>query len=39
MLRELFAAAIEADLLGGQYYAGSWTDVGTPARLAALNAS
>lgn len=39
MLRELFATAIEADLLGGQYYAGSWTDVGTPARLAVLNAS
>jgi|TARA_B110000503_G_scaffold134530_1_gene213675 N-acetyl-alpha-D-muramate 1-phosphate uridylyltransferase len=38
-LREVFAAAIEADLLGGQYYGGHWTDVGTPARLAILNAS
>ena len=38
-LRTLFEPAIAASLLSGQYYAGRWTDVGTPERLATLNAT
>lgn len=36
-LRDLFGPAITAGALAGQLYQGQWTDVGTPARLMALN--
>lgn len=36
-LRPLFERYITANQISGQYYPGQWTDVGTPARLAALN--
>jgi MurNAc alpha-1-phosphate uridylyltransferase len=39
MLRELFVPAMAAGTLGGEVYKGQWTDVGTPTRLAALNAA
>jgi len=37
-LRPLLDAAIDADALGGEFYAGRWRDIGTPERLAALDA-
>jgi MurNAc alpha-1-phosphate uridylyltransferase len=37
MLRDLFGPAIKVGALAGQVYRGRWADVGTPARLAALN--
>ncbi|GAP34478.1 N-acetylmuramate alpha-1-phosphate uridylyltransferase MurU [Piscinibacter sakaiensis] len=37
-LRPLLDAAIAADRLGAERWDGAWTDVGTPQRLAALNA-
>jgi N-acetyl-alpha-D-muramate 1-phosphate uridylyltransferase len=37
MLRELFLPMLAAGTLGGMRHTGAWTDVGTPARLAALN--
>lgn len=37
-LRPLMDKAIASGSLGGEYYAGRWEDVGTPARLAALDA-
>ena len=37
-LRPLLDDAIGRGLLGGRYYAGRWADVGTPARLAELDA-
>ncbi|MFV8819731.1 N-acetylmuramate alpha-1-phosphate uridylyltransferase MurU [Haliea sp. E17] len=37
-LRPLLDAAIEGGSLGGEYFAGAWEDVGTPERLAALDA-
>ncbi len=37
-LRPLLDRAIGPGSLGGEYYAGVWEDVGTPARLEALNA-
>jgi N-acetyl-alpha-D-muramate 1-phosphate uridylyltransferase len=37
-LRPLLDAAIGEGTLGAQYYAGDWEDVGTPERLAALDA-
>lgn len=37
-LRPLLDRALEAGRLTGQRHAGAWTDVGTPARLAALDA-
>jgi MurNAc alpha-1-phosphate uridylyltransferase len=36
-LRPLLDEAIEQRQLEGEYYDGEWVDVGTPARLAALN--
>lgn len=36
-LREVFAYAIEQELLLGQVYAGQWWDIGTPQRLAELD--
>lgn len=36
-LRPCLERAIDADRLGAQVYAGAWTDVGTPQRLADLN--
>jgi MurNAc alpha-1-phosphate uridylyltransferase len=39
MLRELFVTMLAAGTLGGVEHDGAWADVGTPARLAALNAS
>lgn len=38
-LRPLFEAAIGRDALTGQRHDGGWTDVGTPQRLAALDAT
>lgn len=38
-LRPLFDAAIARRAITGQRHAGRWTDVGTPERLAALDAS
>lgn len=37
-LRPLLDAAIAAQRIGGEYYEGHWEDVGTPERLAALDA-
>ncbi|MCB1841905.1 MAG: nucleotidyltransferase family protein, partial [Halioglobus sp.] len=37
-LRPLLDRAIASGALGGEYYAGRWEDVGTPARLEALDA-
>lgn len=37
-LRPLLDAAIASDSLGGRFYRGEWEDVGTPERLAQLNA-
>ncbi len=37
-LAPLLRAAADRGELGGEYHAGRWNDVGTPARLAALNA-
>tara|TARA_R110000823_G_scaffold195624_5_gene326936 strand:+ start:13669 stop:14352 length:684 start_codon:yes stop_codon:yes gene_type:complete len=37
-LRPLLDQAIGRSSLGGEHYAGAWEDVGTPARLEALNA-
>lgn len=37
-LKPLLDAALAADQLTGQHHAGAWRDVGTPARLAALDA-
>lgn len=37
-LRPCLERAIDAGRLGGQLYEGPWTDVGTPQRLAELNA-
>ncbi len=37
-LRPLMDAAIDAGVLGGQFYAGNWRDIGTPERLAELDA-
>lgn len=37
-LRPLLDAAIAQGKLGGEHYAGDWEDVGTPARLASLDA-
>ena len=36
-LKPLLDQAIAEGRLSGQYYAGVWSDVGTPERLAALN--
>ena len=36
-LKPLLDRAIDRLCLSGEYYGGSWVDVGTPARLAALN--
>lgn len=36
-LRELFRPAIKAGRMTGEYFKGSWTDVGTPERLDSLN--
>jgi MurNAc alpha-1-phosphate uridylyltransferase len=36
-LRPLLDEAIERGVLGGEYYAGDWEDVGTPERLQALD--
>ena len=33
-----FGAAMARELVSAQVYEGGWTDVGTPERLAALNA-
>jgi MurNAc alpha-1-phosphate uridylyltransferase len=38
-LRPCLDRAIDAKRLGGQVYEGPWVDVGTPQRLAALNAA
>lgn len=38
-LRALLDNAIDRGLINGSYHSGSWTDVGTPERLQALNAS
>jgi len=38
-LRPCLERAIDAGRLGGQLYEGPWTDVGTPQRLAELNAN
>lgn len=38
-LRPLLDAAIAEGRLGGEYYAGQWADIGTPERLAALDAA
>jgi N-acetyl-alpha-D-muramate 1-phosphate uridylyltransferase len=37
-LKPLFDAALAAGRLTGQHYRGTWRDIGTPARLAALDA-
>lgn len=37
-LRPLLDAAIDAGRLGGEHFRGDWEDVGTPQRLAALDA-
>jgi MurNAc alpha-1-phosphate uridylyltransferase len=37
-LKPLLDAALAAGRLTGQRYGGAWRDVGTPARLAALDA-
>jgi MurNAc alpha-1-phosphate uridylyltransferase len=37
-LRPLLDEAMQRDELSGEYYAGRWCDVGTPARLAELDA-
>ena len=37
-LKPLLDAAIEKDLISGQHWVGAWEDVGTPERLAKLNA-
>ena len=37
-LRPLLDAAIAEGILGAQHYRGDWEDVGTPERLAALDA-
>ena len=37
-LRPLLDAAIAAGTLGGEYYSGQWHDIGTPERLATLDA-
>ncbi len=36
-LAPLLVAAMVANQVGGEYYAGRWTDVGTPPRLATLD--
>jgi MurNAc alpha-1-phosphate uridylyltransferase len=36
-LKPLLVAAMERDRCTGEIYQGLWEDVGTPARLAALN--
>ncbi len=38
-LRPVFAAAMAAGRLAGEHHGGRWVDVGTPARLAALDAA
>jgi MurNAc alpha-1-phosphate uridylyltransferase len=38
-LRPVLEPAIAQDRVGGERYAGRWTDVGTPERLAGLNAT
>ncbi|GAB6197104.1 N-acetylmuramate alpha-1-phosphate uridylyltransferase MurU [Lysobacter xanthus] len=38
-LAPLLRAAMRADAVGGEHHAGAWTDVGTPERLALLDAS
>jgi len=38
-LRPLLEQAIARDALSGEHYTGAWTDVGTPERLAALEAA
>ena len=38
-LRPLLSRAIEQGFLSGEHYTGAWEDVGTPERLASLNAS
>lgn len=38
-LRPLFEAAIERGEISGELYSGGWEDVGTPERLAALDAA
>ncbi|MEP0201402.1 MAG: N-acetylmuramate alpha-1-phosphate uridylyltransferase MurU [Halioglobus sp.] len=38
-LRPLLSRAIEQGHLSGEHYMGAWEDVGTPQRLASLNAS
>ncbi|NND67010.1 MAG: nucleotidyltransferase family protein [Halioglobus sp.] len=37
-LRPLMDAAIDAGTLGGEFYGGRWRDIGTPERLAELDA-
>ncbi|PZO08630.1 MAG: mannose-1-phosphate guanylyltransferase [Lysobacteraceae bacterium] len=37
-LAPLLRAAMRADAVSGEHYRGAWTDVGTPERLAALDA-
>jgi MurNAc alpha-1-phosphate uridylyltransferase len=36
-LAPLLRAAMADDLVSGEYFAGPWVDVGTPARLAELD--
>ena len=38
-LAPLLRAAMDAGLVSAELYTGAWTDVGTPERLAELNAS
>jgi MurNAc alpha-1-phosphate uridylyltransferase len=38
-LAPLLRAAMDGDLISAELYTGAWTDVGTPERLAELNAS
>ena len=38
-LAPLLRAAMDAGQVSAELYAGAWTDVGTPERLAELNAS
>jgi MurNAc alpha-1-phosphate uridylyltransferase len=38
-LAPLLSAAMDRGLISGEHHRGSWTDVGTPERLAALDAS
>jgi len=38
LLKPLLDSAIETDLITGQHWEGAWEDVGTPERLAGLNA-